>query len=414
MVESERHLITAAPGQNLNTGQSIERYIPLLAADSLNKIREYATGKPIPAIDMWNNCGQKMDIAHAEAGKDESRYDYATRLLAEKYAVLAQLGIDVDSRTIIRDDSSDVQVWLTDKLKQLYKDKILYEAETTFNACGDCGYLISERGAPVSKCSGCGSQSFVGTEARGLFIDLPSNKHDLLNGKVYIPKNQKHLQGIMETLPDRTLVSRVREYGLPLDFLGFDGFVLDPKIGISLMPGMVAETHGLDEITQIQGIRTAMHTAPFTTILSPNHLNTYAFLYRIPPTTLETAQNLGIDFVSHYLPLFLFTKKGDIGKGEVENLKVEFGKVVRKIDNTMKVLSRDEEFTRPLSDVDRQKVTEVVSLLLNYDISQGLSSLRGFIYDTLSAGCANEFKQENAKLSDDDIAVIEGMLKIVY
>lgn len=414
MVESERHLITAASGQNLNTGQSIERYIPLLAADSINKVREYATGKPVPVIDMWNNCGQKMDIAHEKAGTNESRYDYATRLLVEKYAVLAQLGIDVDSRTIIRDDSTDVQTWLVHKLEQLYKDKILYEAETAFNACGDCGYLISEKDAPASKCSGCGSHSFVETEARGLFIDLPSNKHDLLNGKVYTSKNQRHLQGIMETLPDRTFVSRVRKYGLSLDFLGFDGFVLDPKIGISLMPEMIAETHRLDEITQIQGIRTAMHTAPFTTILSPNHLNTYAFLYRIPPTTLETAQNLGIDFVSHYLPLFLFTKKGDIEKGEVENLKVEFGKVVRKINNTMKVLSRDAESMRPLSDVDRQKVTEVVSLLLNYDISQGLSALREFVYDTLSAGCANELKQENARLSDNDIAVIEGMLRIIY
>lgn len=414
MINSERHLLTAAPGQNLNTGQSIERYVPLLAANSLNKVREYATGKPVPIIDMWNNCGQKMDIAHSRSGTDESRYDYATRLLAEKYAVLARLGIDFDSRTIIRDDSTDVQSWLTEKLKQLYKDKILYEAETTFNTCGDCGYLISEKGATVNKCSGCGSQSFVETEARGLFIDLPSNKHDLLNGKVYTPKNQKHLQGIMETLPDRTLVSRVRKYGLSLGFLGFDGFVLDPKIGISLMPEMVAETHGLDEITQIQGIKTAIHTAPYTAFLSPDYHNTYAFLHRIPLTTLETAQSLGIDFVSHYLPLFLFTKKGDIGKGEMENLKVEFGKVFRKIDNTMKVLSRDAESTQSLSDADRQKVTEVVSLLLNYDISQGLSALREFVYDTLSAGCANELKNRNAKLNDNDIAAIDELLKIIY
>ena len=412
MKESE-HLIAVAPGQNLELGERkvIQRFMPLLVAENLTRIKEYQTGNQWKRIDMWNCVGMRMDMQFTTQNSGITREEYSTQLLDDKYRLLGELGIDRTGRVIVRDDAEDTKAWLNKKIELLFSDGRIYIEKAPVLVCNRCDYVQGAVEARVSSCSKCSNAFFHGEDRIALFVDIP-HKETLFAGKVYSPKKQARLAGRFKDLPPRMMISKTRQEGLSLDNLGLDGLVLDPKIGISLLPEMVASNHDLKEITQVQAEATSTHNIPYVSLLTDSFISTYVLLPKIPTTDINQARDMGIEFVTRYLPILLMMSTEDISESQIKQAQIAYEQITTKFRNVIYMLRSGNKEETYLSEEDREICQEIVDHFGNYELRRGLDKLKDFIR-TLGRRYALELKKDGLYLCETDLDTLKDIASLI-
>ena len=153
--ESKKRLIVASASQNLDTRKErvVHRFIPMLVAENLTRVAEYKSGRLIPRVDLWNCIGMGMDKSFINQTKYVSRREFSSALLADKYAILDELGISCQGRDIIRDDDDSTKIWLEKKVNQLFSSGTIYIDSVDVNICNNCDYLQSVGNSLLNSCS---------------------------------------------------------------------------------------------------------------------------------------------------------------------------------------------------------------------------------------------------------------------
>ena len=419
MIGSEIGTVMSAPNQNHeNFAQRTERLIPYFGAHVLSRIVSLETGQQLPRIDMWNSFGHLMDGAYKSQTKFDgaSREEYSSLLLDEKYAYFESIGIETDGREIIRDDAPETQAWIQTKLQNLYDDGTIYEDTEALSICASCGNVIGVASVVVGSCSRCKSQDIRVESRPSLFIDLVGDRQKYVHNKVLLPKNAGHVNGQFATLPGRVLISRQRDYGQSLAFLGYDGMMLDPKIGLGLMPEMIGERFGLQTITQVQGAPTAKNTVPYTTLLSPELSAKYIFTNHAPKNiSSETVNEVGVDFFTKYLPLFMLDKTGDVSEPQLQALITEHSKAKRKLDNAVHYIRSSDGKETPLPGEDMQLLIDSIrGIASSQNIRHSVMGLRKYIFEGIGKKYTNAVRLDNKKLGEKDLQIIEKTMREIF
>lgn len=414
----ETGAIVSAPNQNHeNFAQRTERLIPFFGAVTLSKLVALQSGQTLPQIDMWNSFGHQMDVAYKAQTRFDgaSREEYASQLIDEKYRYFDSIGINTANRHIVRDDDLETMTWIQSKLQLLYNEGSIYEDTEAVSVCSLCGNIISVATVAFTACSRCKSHDFNIQKRQALFMDLDGDRQKYLAGKVLLPKNSGHINGQFATLPGRVLVSRQRDYGQSLDFLGYEGEVLDPKIGIALLPEMISARFGLKGITQIQGASTAKNTVPYTTLLSPDLEAKYMFINYAPKNiSIGTIQEQGVDFFTKYLPLFMLDKTGDVSDEQLNALRSEHTKTKRKMTNALMYLRANEGEVTPLPNEDQVLLTQSLNSVAQQNIRNGVLNLRKYIFEKLGKTYVDTLKANGKKVAGNDLDQIETLLQEIF
>ena len=412
----DKKLTIASASQNLDTKSEkvVHRFIPMLVAENMTRVSEYESGKAVPRVDLWNCIGMRMDKAFQNQREHSSRMDFSSALLKDKYAMLEELGVPREGRDVIRDDDDSTKTWLKHRIKQLVSSGTVYVEPTMVNICDDCGYLQSVQGSPTSSCTLCEGKDFHHEKKEVLMIDIPENRNSLTKGRIIHPRNSKHIQSFFEQMPPKMMISKVREYGLPLDPIGLPEYVLDPKIGVALMPELVTERNGLSEVTLVQGAAVAINALPYTSIMTSGFQHTYVLLPKIPPTTLEDARNIGLSFMGRHLPFILMEHNGDLTPAQFKTAQEEYSRIMWKIDKTLFEL-RSEKRGMPvdLRLEDHQMLSEIARDFDRYDIRDGRRKLNRF-FKNQGRKCAEELRKNGDYLSPKDVDTLEGVVKLFY
>jgi hypothetical protein len=416
MIESERKIITASAAENLDTinERVIHRFIPMLVAENINRIIEYESGKLMPRVDLWNCVGMRMDKAFmSQQNRYKSRKAFSYSLLVDKYKILEELGIPSKGRDVIRDDDDSTKTWLEQKIEQLLSTGAIYIDSVGVNICDTCGYMQSVDNIRVNSCTICESDSFHSEKRNVLIVDIPKDRESLIRDRIIHPRNTEHVRGLFYQLPPRMMISRIREYGLPLDSIGLEGYVLDPKIGVALMPQLVAEKYELSELTLAQGAIVATNAIPYTSILTSGFHHNYLLLPKIPNTSLEEAKNIGLGFIARYLPLALMTYSGDITPDQLEIIRKEYARINWKIDIIISSLQSEKEQSLRLGQEDHQRLAEIFKDFTNYRIRAGQIKL-GKFFKTQGKRYAEEMRHRGYYLNPIDIDTLENIIKLFY
>lgn len=416
MVELEQKIITASAAENLDTinERVVHRFIPMLVAENITRVIEYESGKVMPRVDLWNCVGMRMDRAFA-AQQDQygSREDFSTSLLDDKYTILEELGIPRKGRDIVRDDDNTTKSWLEKKIEQLFSSGTVYMDSVNVNICNNCGYLQSVDSTSVTSCTVCGNSHFHSEKRNVLMVDIPKDRESLIKDKIIYPRNNKHTHSVFGQLPPRVMISKVREYGLPLDFIGLEGYVLDPKIGVALMPEFVAEKYELSELTLTQGATVATHNIPYTSILTSGFHHTYLLLPKIPITSLEEAKNVGLSFIARYLPFVILTYNSDVSPTQLEIIRKEYARIIWKIDTIISSLQSERGQSVSLTSEDHQMLAEITRDFIEYRVRSGQKKL-GTFFKTQGRRYAEEMRHRGCYLNSTDIGTIKQIVELFY
>jgi len=416
MIEFERKIITASAAENLDTRNErvVHRFIPMLAAENMIRVIEYESGRAIPRVDLWNCVGMRMDRAFtAQQDQHKSRKDFSTSLLIDKYTILEKLGISSKGRDIIRDDDDATKTWLEKKIEQLFSSGAIYVDSVRVNICDVCDYMQSADVVSLNSCTVCGNSHFHSEKRNVLMVDLPKDRESLIKDKIIYPKNTKHVRSFFYQLPPRMMISKAREYGLPLDLIGLEGYVLDPKIGVALMPELVAEKYELSELTLTQGAVVATHNIPYTSVLTSGFRHNYLLLPKIPITSLEEAKNIGLSFIARYLPFIVMTHNNDIMPDQLETARKEYARITWKIDTIISSLQSEKEQSVRLTPEDHQMLAEITRDFIEYRIRTGQEKL-GRFFKAQGRRYAEEMRHKGYYLSPTDISTLEDIIKLFY
>jgi hypothetical protein len=416
MIKSERKIITASAAENLDTinERVVHRFIPMLVAENITRVIEYESGRIMPRVDLWNCVGMRMDkIFTAQQSRYGSRRDFSTPLLVDKYTVLEELGIPKKGRDIIRDDDDTTKGWLEKKIEQLFSSGAVYIDSVGVNICNSCGYLQSVDSVSLTSCTVCGNNHFRSEKRNVLMVDIPKDRESLIKDKIVYPQNTKHIHSFFDQLPSRIMISRVREYGLPLDSIGLEGYVLDPKIGVALMPELVAEKYELSELTLTQGATVATHNIPYTSVLTNGFRHTYLLLPKIPITSLEEARNIGLSFMARYLPFAVLTHNSDISLAQLKIIREEYTRITWKIDTIISSLRSEEGQSVNLTPEDHQILAEITRDFIEYRVRAGQKKLGNF-FKAQGRRYAEEMRHRGFYLNPTDIDTIECIVKLFY
>jgi len=416
MVESEQRLIIASAPENLDTKNErvVHRFIPTLVAENITRIVEYESGRVMPRVDLWNCVGMRMDKAFmTQQDRYKSRRDFSTSLLVDKYTILEELGISSKGRDIIRDDDNVTKTWLEQKIKQLLSSGAIYVDSVGVNICDTCGYMQSVDNVKVNSCTVCGGNCFHSEKRNVLMVNIPKDRESLIKDRIIHPKNTKHIRSFFYQLPPRAMISKVREYGLPLDSIGLEGYVLDPKIGVALMPELVAGKYKLSELTLTQGAAVATNAIPYTSMLTSGFRHTYLLLPKIPVISLEEARNIGLSFVARYLPLILMTYNNDITPDQLKAARKEYARITWKIDTIISSLQSEEEQSVNLTPEDHQMLAEITKDFSEYRIRVGQKKL-GKFFKAQGRRYAEEMRHKGYYLNPTDIDILESIIKLFY
>jgi len=415
----ENFLIMAAPAQNLDDGgrRVVQRFIPTLVAEALIRTREYKTGLPATRVYAWNCVGAKMDRQYEEYKKNHpdegsiTREEYSSRLLQNKYGVLTDLGINPNDGQTVTDDQPEVLGWLTNEVCRLVKEGVFFRQQVDIQVCQNCGYEKTVSQKVVGQCGRCDESHFHMERREELVFNLPTNKQGLYKDRVYLPKNQGLFKGMFLSLPDQVIVSKMRRYGLDLGFVGFEGYVLDPKIGIALLPEWLSEQFGFDQITQIQGLKTVTNTLPYTAVLSEGFESRYVLTPMIPRMNLGEASEMGLGFVVNYLPYVLMKRSTNMSESDMENARIEYRRIVNKFKNCLQIINEEGSLTMP--DNDRNCLNRIIGNLMKYNIRAGLEGLRCFVFDVLSRDYVGQAKKTDNCLRKEDLSQIKNVVELL-
>lgn len=403
-------VIMSAPNQNREHFSShLERFVPFFAARALNRIVSLDSESIPLQIDTWNSFGNHMDQSFAKQTQFDgaSRKEYSDLILEQKYRLLEGVGIDTSSHEVIRDDDDATIDWMLNKIGNLYRTDVIYEDDESVNVCTSCNNIISSSSSSASKCSRCSSTDIKIDKRRTLFIDLPGDRVDYIRDRIDLPRKSNFINGQFATLPGRVMIARQRDYGQELGISNYEDQVLDPKIGLSLMPEMIAERYGIDSLTQVQGSTTAKNTTPYTARLSPELNAHYIFTGNIPQN-IDTGRlnELGANFFTKYLPIFMLDRSGNLNEQQLDALSVEHSKVSRKLDNVLSYLQYYEGDPTEEIQGATSKIKEAMSIIALRNVRAGVLDMRKYIYDNLSKYYADELRIKGRALPSSDINFI--------
>jgi len=404
-------VIMSAPNQNREQFRShLERLTPFFAARALNRIISLNKGMTPIQIDVWNTFGNHMDQSYAKQTQFDgaSRKEYSDFLLKQKYEFFEEIGIDTSLHEVVRDDDDKTREWMLNKINDLHSNGTIYEDVESVNACSSCGNIISSATSNVSSCSRCDSTNIKIDKRRTLFIDLPGDRIDYVRGRVDLPRKSSFINGQFATLPGRVMIARRRDYGQELGIPDYEDEVLDPKIGLSLMPEMLAERYGINSLTQVQGANTAKNTVPYTARLSPELNAHYIFTGNIPSNIdTDRLSELGTGFFTKYLPIFMLDRSGNVGEQQLDTLSVEYSKASRKLSNVLPYLQSYEcESMEEIRDATG-RLKEAMSSIALRNVRTGILDVRKYIYDDLSKHYADELRTKGRVLPPSDIDFIK-------
>lgn len=408
-------LTIASASQNLDTkGEKVvHRFIPMLVAESMNRIAEYRKGKYLPRIDLWNCIGMRMDKAFENQNKYTSRKEFSSALLEDKYALLGKFGISPEKRKIIRDDDESTKNWLNYKLNALKSAGIIYIELVDVDICNSCGYLKSISKMHTGGCTKCGSKNFHPEKRKMLMLDIPKSGVFLTDDRIVYPKKTKHIQGFFNQLPPRMMISKMRDYGLSLDSFDLPDYVLDPKIGVALMPELVAEMASLSEVTIVQGVTIAANTVPYSSILSPNLNHNYVLLPKIPKMVLGDAMNLGASFFGKYLPLILMEHNENMTATQFASVRQNYTRVMNKVNTIVSGLQSKEDSEIYLDSEEYQMVEEILKDFENYSVYEGRKKLNLF-FKYQGRKYSGNVGDNLRILNSSDSKTLEGLVNLFY
>lgn len=416
IVSTTKDIITSAPNQNRdNFDNRLERLMPLFTAYTLNKVRA-SLGHSAMRIDMWNCFGSHMDKEYSLQNRFDGigREEYSTQLLHEKYKFLEDLGVDISDVVVVRDDDDSTTEWIRLKIQDFLEEGVIYEDEDAVVSCLNCDNIVASAASKASVCGYCKSDRLTIEKRKTLFIDMINLDTEGVRGRIILPRKTRFLKGQFATLPSRVMITRKRDYGQPIGIVGYENFVLDPKIGLSLMPEMVVERYGLDAITQIQGAATAQNTIPYTAVLSPNVPANYILTSNIPnDIDLSRLSSLGADFFAKYLPLFMLDRVQNIDEVQLENLRKEHSKIKRKLDNAINYIDSSSGLSSENSPIDTSILVRALGKIASYSAREGVMDIRSFIYNDLSRDVISNMKSGHGGPRRDDLERIVYLLKEV-
>jgi hypothetical protein len=415
MDKSKLRLTIASPSQNLDTKSErfFHRFIPILVAENINRMAEYDSGKSLPRIDLWNCIGARMDESFNKQKQYVSRRDFSSALLEDKYIILNKLGISSEKRTIIRDDDSYTMSWFKDKLINLMSLGTIYLKKMDVDICSSCGYLKALSKMHDGNCTRCNGENFHQEKRKVLMLDLPKDINSLNSTHIVYPKNIKSIRNQFNQLPPKMMISKMRDYGLSLDFFDLPNYVLDPKIGVSLMPELLSEITHLKEITFVQGASIATNNIPYSSILSRKLDNDYVLLPKIPKMALENAENLGIGFVGRYLPLILMEHNKNMTASQLENAQQNYSLMRNKANNLLSGFQSREGLGLYFDSEEIQIVSEILKDFGKYKMHEGRKKLNLFFkYQRRKYSEKKKFNKENPKPSSSK--KLEDLVSLFY
>ena len=242
-------------------------------------------------------------------------------------------------------------------------------------------------------------------------VNIPEDRNSLIKDKIIHPRNIEHIRSFFNQLPPRSMISKVRKYGLFLDSLGLEEYVLDPKIGVALMPQFAAEKYGLSELTLVQGATVATNTLPYTSILTSGFDHKYLLLPKIPQTSIEQARDMGLGFVSKYLPFLLMTYNNDITSDQLKTVRKEYARIMWKIDNTLSALTSGNTQSFDLVNEDYEAITEIIKDFGGYRIRAGQEKL-GKFFKAQGRRYADELRGKGYYLNRTELDTLENIVKL--
>jgi len=415
MDKFKKKLITASASQNLETKSdlAVHRFIPMLVAENMNRIEEYLSGEPLPRIDLWNCVGMSVDKSFREQNKYFSRMDFSSSLLEDKYSILEEFGISSNGRKIIRDDDNATKDWFNSKLNSLRSAGIIYTEKIDVDICNSCDYLKSISEKHDGGCTRCEGEDFHSEEREILMLDIPESRNSLIENRIVYPHNIKHIKGFFNQLPPRIMISKMRDYGLSLDSFGLPDFVLDPKIGVALMPELIAEMDSLSDLTLVQGASITTNTIPYTSLMTSGFNHNYVLLPKIPKMGFDEAKKLGLSFFGRHLPFVLMEHKENITPSQLENVRKNYYNIMNKINTVVPNLQPDGDSLMQLDSEEHQMVSEILDDFGKYQIKEGRQKLNLF-FKRQGRKFAEKSNGSVGGLNSSDAKTLEDLVGLFY
>jgi hypothetical protein len=373
-------------------------------------------------IQIWNNNTPKT-VTEFKNSNTIDYDDYCAVEIEKKNELMKKFGYGLDSPSflteIFSDTDKDFSCWTNEKIRSLIKSGIIYQEESDFHICGDCGNMIAEASVFLnSNCKMCGSNNIKTQKDIGLFIDIPDKKEPLFETRLYSPINdslKKDLSNRFKLLPPRVFINKRRFTGIAIELEGFYEFVVDPKIAISLLPEYSAIKLGLNEIIQIQGVSTATNTIPYTSIMnSGDYANRYIFINKTPPDVLSKNKELDDKFYGFIIGNLL-SKGKPMTMGEFLQAKTDYLAIKERLVNSMKWLNNDKatNFIYLSGDI----ITDIGELndnLKNGKLNDAIKTVKRIVNTHIVHDYACRCYKNNARLPTDDIRALTIILEPIF
>jgi len=382
-----REIITHAPIQTRSdTLHKQERMSSLLASEAIIRIKEYATGKAYPRIDLWNTIGAKAETDYQKnCQPDETRNTFVQFQINERYRLLGSFyDISPNGRVSIRDDSSDYQDFVLSQIKRFLDMGIFVVSSGSFLRCDLCDYVFAPSQAAIAACPQCKDSNLVPTQKTGLFMPISTQQRSeaASSVKVYPQKTGLcELKRHLFTLPDNIQISKQREFGVCLADFGVDPeFVLDPKISLAMMGLFLRHGYG-DLHTVIQGIDSLGNLAPYLAIID-NKPPEFVVHGTLPPIDSSKINPAKASFYFPFLVLTALALPNGISQEKLKCLSVEFQRTINQARYAISHINGLPSDNQEQTNTPFPK--EVLENFLNYHPQLGYQQLHCYIYEQLS------------------------------
>ena len=370
---------------------AIERSLPMLIAREMNDMK-HAPHR----IELWNNIGSKIDDSyHADHRENEDRAAYSARLLEGRYSFMrsAKL-IDEHPVELIADDSKEFSIWTQSKIGAHVESGQIYQDKEIMLVCNICNKMVGVHTGQQTRsiCQTCKTSDHRAERRTAWFMNIDKTPPNIL-----LPRKAQHIASHARNVACRTWIERNRTYGTALDIIDSD-HVLDPKLGISLMPGYLAHRYDVRNFVIIQGRDTLYNTAPYTQTLTPELQIAYMLSANVPRgIDREWVSSYGATFMKRYLPLFSIDRTTDITPTQMVDLKREYDNAVSYIDK-MQLNSRT-QYDKDTLDNLQTELNHAMTLFEQCRVRDSIVTFRNTVVRTMGAN--GLFKEQ----SDDDPSV---------
>lgn len=411
-------VFAAAPIQaRVDTTYRLERLAPLLLAESINNTQDFLNSSKSLRIDFWNNISRKIDEEFKQQNVYKDRYEFSSYLLDLRYTILKDIfGLDRSDRLVVRDDEKQYMDIARLSVEEAMRKKKLEIRRERLHFCPRCSKIIAPADARIEKCL-CGYSKLEVKVCDAMFLDFgPKRKQEVLQ-RIQIINSTKLLKDFtqrLNSMPENLMVSKQRDYGLNLEFIGLD-MVMDPKLSLAVFPRVLVQITGLKLAASIQGIDTSGYLAPIILLMCPEMNSRFVFIRKMPPLSIEEAY-ANSQFVFPYLLLNLFSVSYDLSQNTFEDLKRECTKTIYKYRNTMHALSSI-EFGPVDNNLDSRiflRLENVKEYLMSLKYRSAILNLRHFIYSEVSKRYVRECKEKEVKVGSEAIAHIMSIFKLLY